>query len=263
MNRRHRAYMATAVLLLAAPSLQPKAQSNDDVTSAVLSLDDLFWQAYNTCDTAAFRQFFTEDVEFYHDKGGLTLGAEPLTASMKSNLCAEGPRLRRQAVDGTVHAFPLRNQNAVYGAVLSGEHRFYVREEGKPERLDGQARFMNLWLLRDGAWRMARVLSYDHGPAPYVNKRTMVKLPDSALNSLVGRYRAPQSGTMSLRREVGTLILAFDNGDKPLTVYPETETLFFAKDRDLTFEFARGADGKLTMRVREGGTVVEEAVSAP
>jgi Domain of unknown function (DUF3471) len=96
-----------------------------------------------------------------------------------------------------------------------------------------------------------------------VNKRTMVKLPDSVLNSFVGRYRAPQSGTISLRREDGTLILAFDNGDKALTVYPEAETLFFAKDRDLTFEFVRGAGGKLTMRVREGGTVVEEAVSAP
>lgn len=263
MNRRRRACAAIAVLLLAGPPFQPKAQSDEDVTSAILSLDGRFWQAYNTCDTAAFRQFFTEDVEFYHDKGGPTLGVEPLTASMKSNLCAEGPRLRREAVDGTVHAFPLRNQSVVYGAVLSGEHRFYVLERGKPERLDGQARFVNLWLLRDGAWRMARVLSYDHGPAPYANKRTTVKLPDTVLDSLVGRYRAPQSGTMSLRREDGTLILAFDNGDKALTVYPEAETLFFAKDRDLTFEFVRGTGGKLTMRVREGGTVVEEAVSAP
>ena len=34
-------------------------------------------------------------------------------------------------------------------------------------------------------------------------------------------------------------------------------------NRDLTFEFVRGADDKLTMRVRESGTLVEEAVSAP
>ena len=85
-----------AVLLLAGPPFRPKAQSDEDVTSAILSLDGRLWEAYNTCDTAAFRQFFTEDVEFYHDKGGATLGAEPLTASMRSKLCAEGPRLRRE-----------------------------------------------------------------------------------------------------------------------------------------------------------------------
>ena len=53
----------------------------------------------------------------------------------------------------------------VYGAILSGEHVFYVRQKGKPEVLDGRAKFTHLWLLKDGVWKMSRVLSYDHGPA--------------------------------------------------------------------------------------------------
>ena len=59
----------------------------------------------------------------------------------------------------------LRNGDTVYGAIVAGEHLFYVRPPDKPEFLDGRARFVSLWLLKDGAWKMARLLSYDHGPA--------------------------------------------------------------------------------------------------
>jgi hypothetical protein len=162
-------FIAIVLVLAGRPSVHSE---QDDVSSTIRSLDGQFWQAYNTCDTTAFRRFITDDVEFYHDKGGITLGGEALTTSVKSNLCGEGSRIRREAVDSTVDVFPLRNQNVVYGAVLSGEHRFYLLERGKPERLDGLARFTHLWLLKDGTWRMARILSYDHGPAPRVDTRT-------------------------------------------------------------------------------------------
>jgi hypothetical protein len=64
-----------------------------------------------------------------------------------------------------VRVFPLRHGNTVYGAVVSGEHEFFVSEPGKPERLNGRAVFTHLWLLRDGTWKMARILSYSHGLA--------------------------------------------------------------------------------------------------
>lgn len=52
----------------------------------------------------------------------------------------------------------------MYGAVLSGEHVFYVLDKGKRDRLDGRARFLHVWLVKDGVWRMSRVLSFDHDP---------------------------------------------------------------------------------------------------
>jgi hypothetical protein len=122
--------------------------------------------AYNNCDTGSFPQFFFEDVEFYHDKGGITLGLEGITSTMKKNLCSPKDfRLRREAVKGSVKVFPMQNSGVIYGAIISGEHVFYIREKGT-ERLDGLAKFTHLWLLKDGSWKMARILSYDHGPAP-------------------------------------------------------------------------------------------------
>ena len=45
-----------------------------DPSAAILERDRLFWKAYNACDVKTMGEFFTEDVEFYHDKGGPTLG---------------------------------------------------------------------------------------------------------------------------------------------------------------------------------------------
>jgi hypothetical protein len=254
MQQGHLRAFAFALLVLA-PSAVRAADATAD---AVLAEDARFWVAYNACDVGALRPFFSDDVEFYHDKGGPTVGLENLIASVKANLCSGASRVRREAVDGTVRLSALRKDGVVYGAVLSGQHRFYVREGDKPERLDGQATFTHLWLLRDGAWKMTRVLSYEHGPVPYVSKRTTAVIPGSALDALAGRYAAPHAGVVQVRRDGATLVLAFADG-KTLTVYPESPSLFFAKDRDLTFEFAE-ADGRRAMRVRENGSVVEEAI---
>ncbi len=133
------------------------------LNAIILRYDSLFWQAYNACDVDKMQGFFTDDLEFYHDKGGLTTSKQSLIESMKTGLCGkENWRLRREAVAGTLKIFPLNN----YGAILSGEHVFYILETGKKERLDGLAKFTHVWRYRDNAWKMHRVLSYDHGPAP-------------------------------------------------------------------------------------------------
>src|SRR4026207_1415998 len=69
------------------------------LTATILHLDSAFWNAYNHCDTALFKNFLTDDVEFYHDKGGITMGAKALIESLNRNICGNvNSRLRREAV---------------------------------------------------------------------------------------------------------------------------------------------------------------------
>jgi hypothetical protein len=143
------------------------SQTDDQVKELIFQKDSLFWVAYNNCDVPAMGSALTDDVEFYHDKGGPSFGRDTLMAIIKKNLCGNGNfRLRRAAVKGTVNVFVMHSSDKVYGAIISGQHVFYVNEKGKKEFLDGLARFAQLWILKEGEWKMSRILSYDHGPAP-------------------------------------------------------------------------------------------------
>lgn len=230
-------------------------QSDAEVTATILHKDSLFWGAYNTCSLQGMRTYLADDVEFYHDKGGMTLGLDSLMASIGKGICRnpDNYQLRREAVEGTVHVYALRKANEVYGAVISGEHVFYIKQAGKDEFIDGHASFTHLWLLRDGVWKMARVLSYDHGPATYVNKRQEITLPDTTLRAHMGKYKGPQTGLVEVAIDGSHLVLLM--GANRLPLYAETPDRFFSKERDLTFTFA---PGKLV--VREHGAVAEELV---
>ena len=98
--------------------------------------------------------FFVDDVEFYHDQGGVTLGKAKLLESLKMNICG---KVSRELVSSSVQVYPMKG----YGAVQMGLHRFHHpgREDTEPV---GEAKFIHLWRYNDGAWRITRVISYDH-----------------------------------------------------------------------------------------------------
>jgi hypothetical protein len=102
--------------------------------------------AYNRCDLEKFASFFVDNVEFYHDQGGVTLGRTALTESVKKNICG---RVSRELVRGTLQVYYMKG----YGAVEMGVHRFHHPGEGK---------FIHLWQYKEGAWKITRVISYDH-----------------------------------------------------------------------------------------------------
>ena len=73
-----------------------------DLDKAITALDTKLFDAYNHCDLKTFDSLLADDVEFYHDQGGLTLGHEKLTESIKNNICS-GDTQRVFECRGTRH----------------------------------------------------------------------------------------------------------------------------------------------------------------
>jgi hypothetical protein len=245
--------IVTCIALIETFGYSHAQQSDNDKLNSVKKLDSTFWQHYNSCNTEAMREFFTDDLEFYHDKGGPMKGLDNFLATAKKNLCSnDNFRLKREAVAGTVELFPMHNGETLYGAVLTGQHVFYIIENGNETRLDGLARFSHLWLMTANGWKMSRVLSYDHGPATDMNKRKEIVLEEKELKRFEGDYQAKNTGLLKVKPSKGMLQLII--GDKLYELYPESKNLFFVRDRDLTFEFLEDR-----LIVRERGKIVEEA----
>ncbi len=134
------------------PSLD-SIQSQAELDKAISALDTALFDAYNKCDLVAFKNLLADDVEFYHDQGGVTLGAQALTDSVKNNIC--GGDVRRDLVPGTFEAHHMKG----YGAIEIGVHRFAHPKSNRPA---GEGKFITLWQYKDGAWKVARALSFDH-----------------------------------------------------------------------------------------------------
>lgn len=231
-----------------------------DDGQAVRLADARYWQAFNSCDLRAMEDLFTDDVEFYHDKTGLTSSKAAVIDSLRKGPCnSPALHLRREEVKDSVRFYPL----AGGFALLSGTHRFHVTQAGKPEYVDGQAEFTNLWQRVDGHWRMHRVISYAHGPVAYTPPATHLTLSTGALAAFAGKYRGKTVGDITVVAiDDG---LALTTGKLVVTLRAESPTRFFAEERDLRFEFADGGNEypeTMILTVREGGSIVETAVRA-
>lgn len=134
---------------------QSKAQSGT-LFQTVESLDSRLFDAYNRCDLKTLGAMVSDDLEFYHDQTGLSVGKDPFIAAIKQNICG---KVQRTLVPGSMEVYPLKG----YGAVEIGVHRF--QHPGHPEDGVGEAKFITLWQNKDSAWKVTRAISYDHESA--------------------------------------------------------------------------------------------------
>lgn len=119
----------------------------------------LFEASFVLCDAARANAIFAEDVEFYHDKDGLSSGEQVRENTRR--LTASCPRehgVTRTVVPDSLRVYPVQG----YGAVQIGVHRFDERGAATSTL----ARFVHVWRLQDKTWRLARILSLDHEAVP-------------------------------------------------------------------------------------------------
>ncbi|MEM6326883.1 MAG: nuclear transport factor 2 family protein [Bacteroidota bacterium] len=114
---------------------------------------ELFTTIFVACDPDAAVAFLDDDVEFYHDKVGASMGEEVHTAIRnQATNCPRARGVTRELLPGSLFVSPIPG----FGAVQTGVHRFV---EGESVTV---ARFTHLWRETPDGWRVSRVLSYDH-----------------------------------------------------------------------------------------------------
>lgn len=215
-----------------APTADGPPAASDATRQAVLAADARYWQTFNACDLQAMAPLLTEDVEFYHDKTGLTATRRGVLDSLRKGPCADpSMHLKREAVPGSVRFHPL----AGGFALLTGRHRFVVEKNGQAPYVDGQAEFATVWQWTGGQWRMRRILSYDHAPVAYVPPTSHLALTREQARRCIGRYRTGQAGDLTVTAEGDHLRLV--SGPLSVTLRPMSAHRFAARERDLQFEF--------------------------
>ena len=148
-------YLAIAALAQEKIAALGQIKNQAELDTAITELDRQLFDAYNHCDLKKFDSLLADDVEFYHDQGGVTLGHAALTESVKKNICTGDTQ--RVLIPGSLKIYYMKG----YGAIEMGVHRF-LHPKTETTNGTGEASFVHLWQYKDGAWKISRALSYDH-----------------------------------------------------------------------------------------------------
>ncbi|MDG1573394.1 nuclear transport factor 2 family protein [Robiginitalea sp. M366] len=149
MKLRH-ILLLLAILVGALAEALAQVPEDSDLYRTISNLDLTYFEAYNHCDMETQASLLCEDLEFYHDQGGLSRSKADILQSIRENICGKVTRTR---VEGSleVHEIP------GFGAVALGLHRFFNAEE--PQAESRPSRFITLWKQEEDAWRMYRIVS--------------------------------------------------------------------------------------------------------
>jgi len=138
--------------------VDPGPHGGEPPTSALYrsigSRDAALSAAFNSHDIEALMALFDDDVEFYHDAGGLQRHTGVKAGF--TGLFGQNNGIRRELVPGTLRVYPIRD----YGAMEMGSHRFCHLEDGKQDC--GTFEFMQIWQQSGDSWKITRVVSYGH-----------------------------------------------------------------------------------------------------
>lgn len=156
-----KAFVSVLAMAIAQPSLAlaveaPTSISPQQLFAEISALDTAVFDAFNRCSDPVqltkHASYFAEDVEFYHDTGGVTWNRHDMLANTKKYACGH---FSRELVSGSLQVHPING----FGAIAQGTHRFC---QFSSNTCDGEADFTMIWRQQDGVWLLTRVLSYGH-----------------------------------------------------------------------------------------------------
>lgn len=129
----------------------PKYNSQDTALyQKIAAMDAIFFEAYNNCNLEKQASIYADNIEFYHDKGGLMTSKQDIIDGTEKNICG---KVTRTLVQGSIEVYPING----YGAVEIGYHKFHNNQE--PDAVSHPSKFIIMWQHNNDTWKITKVIS--------------------------------------------------------------------------------------------------------
>jgi hypothetical protein len=133
---------------------KPSNYQPDDpaLYKTIVAMDSIFFDAYNNCNLKLekYASMYADNIEFYHDRGGLSSVKKDIVESTRVNVCG---KVTRELQKGSIEVYAIPG----FGAVEFGFHCFHNKLE--PNAPSHMARFMIIWEQKNNDWKLSRVVS--------------------------------------------------------------------------------------------------------
>ena len=119
--------------------------------NTIVHMDSVYFNAYNTCDMATQTALYSDSIEFYHDKTGLSTSKQDILNAIKNNICG---KVTRELVPGSIEVYPING----FGAIEMGMHMFHnhMEQQVTPPKA---SKFIIIWQNSSEGWKIKRVVS--------------------------------------------------------------------------------------------------------
>ena len=172
--------VALLIPLFVISSCHAQVEKKSDLFTTLKAKDNLLFEVgFNQCNLNQLDKLVMDDIEFYHDRDGITKSKKVFIDSIKENLCLSGKNIINRVLDKkSLEIFPLYKEDKLYGALQTGIHSFG----------DTKANFSHIWLLKNNDWKISRVISYNHRQEKNTSKSEFITLSNDELKRYVGVY---------------------------------------------------------------------------
>ncbi len=120
--------------------IAPYQAIDQEIYDQIKAMDTKFFNAYNSCDLDLQAAIYSDDIEFFHDKGGLMTSKQDNYKGTEKNICG---KVTRTLIPGSIEVYPIKD----FGAVEIGYHKFFNNQE--PDAISNPSKFIIFW-KRDG-----------------------------------------------------------------------------------------------------------------
>src|SRR3954462_7746726 len=103
-------FFSTGILIGQVSTPKYQLSVSQALYDSIVYLDSIFFDAYNKCKIDVMDSLLSEDLEFYHDKGGFSNSKQQTIEAVRKNICG---KVSRELLKGSIEVYQIKDYGVV------------------------------------------------------------------------------------------------------------------------------------------------------